>query len=108
MTEGPILREAFYLSIRLPCLSKLNYQPVGMHSRLVRIVNVLMLHKELSASPLKPRLFTAKISLNSVILEVVPRLATMLKSSSDIPQPLSVTSNPYRPYPVNLTSICVA
>jgi hypothetical protein len=69
--------DALDLSIRLPRLSKLNYQPVGMVSLLVRIVNVAMAHKELSASPLKPRLLTAKMSLNSEILEVVPRLATI-------------------------------
>ena len=66
-------------------------------SDFVCIVTVAILHNEEIASPLKPKDLRENMSSNSRIFEVVPLFAISEKSSSAIPVPSSLTSNPFRP-----------
>ena len=97
MTDVPGFLEAFYLSMRFPPLSKLSCQPVSFPCRLVTMVRLAILQIDESASPRNPKLLTSNMSSNSFILDVVPLLAIISKSFSVIPEPLSLTSNPFRP-----------
>lgn len=83
--------------MRSPSWLNYNSYPVAKPFYLVLIVKLETLQIELSASPLKPKLFNAYMFSYSDILEVVPLLAIISKSASFIPLPSSLTSKPFNP-----------